>query len=330
MVSSKTYQRIQDWISQQQEYEATHSEPAPLTEAQRKLLEKLEISLPPEMPPTPEPELGEPNWIGVLQEYRAARQKLPSGIPGGDFMEEPGPTVGGELKWYCRVKIDENAEPFPGPNGGLVNGKQPYFGRKKDAKKYAAKCAVEWLKTNGYMYRSETNAMKSTQASQASQPPQPPQPPRPQVTPQSTPAKKKPKLSSPSPKNPASATAKSELNGAPVLPTSPFNSDEISAVVEVDRLCARLGMPGHLQYRITEGSESGFYNGYADLGILSTKFPIGAGRVENVLGKKAAKEQIAEQLLVQLRKQAAEHDEADKRYYLENLPSKKDEVQVPA
>ncbi|KAI1457689.1 hypothetical protein F4805DRAFT_170295 [Annulohypoxylon moriforme] len=326
MVSSKTYQKIQNWIGRQQEYEANHSEPAPLTDAQRKLLEKLEASLPLETPPTPEPELGDPNWIGILLEYRAARQRVPLGVPGGVFMEEQGPTIGGELKWYCRVKIDENPEPFPGPNGGLVNGNQPYFGRKKDAKKYAAKCAVEWLKANGYMYRSETDAAKSAQAPQATQPPQAshaPPTPKKQVTPQSTPVKKKPKLSSPSPENPAGTTTKYEPDGGQPLPTSPFNSDEVSAVVEVNQLCNRLGMLGHLQYKITESSEAGFYNGYAELGMLSSKFPIGAGRVEKVLGRKAAKEQIAEELLVYLRKLAAEHDEADQRF-LASLTSKKD------
>ncbi|KAI1212494.1 uncharacterized protein F4807DRAFT_373673 [Annulohypoxylon truncatum] len=323
MVSSNTYQTIQNWINRQQEYEATHSEPAPLTDAQRKLLEKLELALPSETPPTPEPELGDPNWIGELLEYRAARQRVPSGSPGAVFMEEQGPTIGGELKWYCRVKIDENPEPFPGPNGGLVNGNQPYFGRKKDAKKYAAKCAVEWLKANGY-YRPGTDAVKSPQAPQA------PQPPKQQVTPQSSPAKKKPKLLPSSPEVPAGVTVKSEPNGARPLPASAFNSDEISAVVEVDQLCTRLGLPGRPQYKITESSDiPGFYNGYVDLGILATKLPVGTGRVEKVMGKKAAKERIAEEVLVYLRKWAAEHDEADKRF-LAGIESKKEEVPLPA
>ncbi|KAI2472021.1 hypothetical protein F4781DRAFT_46542 [Annulohypoxylon bovei var. microspora] len=330
MVSSTTYQTIQNWISRQQEYESTHSEPAPLTDAQRKLLEKLEIVLPPETPPQPEPELGDPNsnWIGVLLEYRAARQRVTSGVPGGNFMEEQGPTIGGELKWYCRVRIDEHPEPFPGPDGGLLDGKQPYFGRKKDAKKYAAKCAVEWLKANGYMFRSEANSVN----------PLPPQASKQQVTPQSSPAKKKPKLLPSSPENPGVTTVISEPNGAQPLPGSPlpkgiastFNNEEVSAVFEVDQLCTRLGFSGWPRYTVTKSSEmNDFYNGHAELGLLASKLPIGIGRVENVFGKKAAKERIAEELLEYLRKLAAEHDEADQRF-LASIAPKKEEVSVPA
>ncbi|XDG00705.1 hypothetical protein ABKA04_000320 [Annulohypoxylon sp. FPYF3050] len=324
MVSSKTYQAIQNWIGRQQEYERKHLEPAPLTDAQRKLLDKLELALPSETPLLAEPEVGEVNWVGLLQEYQAARQLVPSGTPVSNFIEEQGPIICNEIKWYCRVKIDENVNPFPGPEGGSVDGKQPYFGRKKDAKKYAAKCAYEWLKVNGYLYRSEADAAKF-----------PPTPPAPQATqqqatPLSSPAKKKPKLLQSSPKSPPGATVKTEPNTASPLPVSAFNSDEVSAVVEIDRLCARLGLANSIRYIVQESTEfTGFYNGHADLGILAARFPIGAGRVKNVIGRKAAKEKIAEELLAHMRKLGADHDVADKQF-LDTLGAKNEEVPVPA
>lgn len=67
MVSSGTYKTIQSWIGQQLEYEATHSAPAPLTDTQRKLLDKLEQTLPLAAPPPPEPDLSDDtNWVGLL------------------------------------------------------------------------------------------------------------------------------------------------------------------------------------------------------------------------------------------------------------------------
>ncbi|KAI1450951.1 hypothetical protein F5Y02DRAFT_8613 [Annulohypoxylon stygium] len=324
MVSSKTYQAIQNWIGRQQEYERKHLEPAPLTDSQRKLLDKLELALPSETPLSAEPEVGEVNWVGLLQEYQAARQLVPSGTPVSNFIEEQGPTIGNEIKWYCRVKIDENVNPFPGPEGGSVDGRQPYFGRKKDAKKYAAKCAYEWLKANGYLYRSEADAAKFPQA------PPTPQATQQQATPLSSPAKKKPKLLQFSPKSPPGVTVKTEPNTASPLPISAFNSDEVSAVVEIERLCARLGLPNSIRYIVQESTEFvGFYNGHADLGILATRFPIGAGRVKNVIGRKAAKEKIAEELLAHMRKLGTEHDVADKQF-LDALGAKNEEVPVPA
>lgn len=63
------------------------------------------------------------------------------------------------------MRIDEHSEPFPGPDGGLFpDGTLPSFARKKDAKKYAAKCAVEWLGVNGYMSRLDVNGVKSLQS----------------------------------------------------------------------------------------------------------------------------------------------------------------------
>lgn len=65
---------------------------------------------------------------------------------------------------------------------------------------------------------------------------------------------------------------------------------------------------------------SGFFSGYADMGMLASMLPIGIGRAENVFGsKKDAREKIAESLLVHLRELAAAHDKRDQEF-LASLP----------
>jgi hypothetical protein len=65
-VPASVYAAIQNWILQQQEHEATFSEPAPLTDAQRKAILDLELAVVPATAQQPEPEIGDVNWIGLL------------------------------------------------------------------------------------------------------------------------------------------------------------------------------------------------------------------------------------------------------------------------
>ncbi|KAI0845163.1 hypothetical protein F5Y00DRAFT_273231 [Daldinia vernicosa] len=323
-LESCMYITIQNWITRQLEYEATHGSPAPVTDTQRKLLEKLQVALPPSTPPQPEPELGDANWVGLLLEYRAARQRVPTNAPGGDFKEQPGPIVYGVQKWHYQVHIDEHPEPFPGPDGGLFpDGTLPSFARKKDAKKYAAKCAVEWLGVNGYMPRLNVNGVKS-----------PPVQEKP-ATPQPSPARKKQKVAPSSPQNPEASTPSPPPNKDPesLLPkgiASTFNGDEVSAIFETERLCTQLGYPGFPQFKTIEGKMAGFYNGLPELGTLALKLPPGIGHVKDIYGRKAVKEKIAEELLEPLRKLAAESGQADERSKPGSLPVRGTEPQVPA
>ncbi|KAI0840457.1 hypothetical protein F5Y06DRAFT_240959 [Hypoxylon sp. FL0890] len=333
MVSPETYKSIQNWIGRQQEYEATHSKPAPLTEVQRQLLEKLELTLPPENPRPAEPELDDTNWIGILLEYRAARQRVREGVPGGDFIETPGPVIGGEQKWHCQVRIDEHPVLFPGPDGGLFpDGSLPYFSRKKDAKKYAAKCAVQWLRAQGYMSQGsmpqgDNNGRKSPRVQDQ------------QTTSQPSPVNGNGKRKhSSSPDQVETSAPKPEPHGSPLSPkspvpkgmASPFNSDEVSKIHEVSELCARLEYPGFPKYRLTENSEQrGFYSGYAYLDLLAFNLPAGIGRVENVLGQKPAREKIAEDLYEHLLKLAEERSESAKEHLATLAPVKKERSPTP-
>ncbi|KAI8963893.1 hypothetical protein F5Y11DRAFT_317729 [Daldinia sp. FL1419] len=324
MASSDTYKTILHWITRQLEFEAKHGTPAPLTDNQRKLLEKLQVALPPASSPQPEPDLGDANWVGLLLEYRAARQRVPNNIPGGDFREFPGPTVYGVQKWHCQVRIDEHTEPFPGPDGGsFPGGALPSFARKKDAKKYAAKCAVEWLGKNGYMRRFEANSVNS--------PPVPEQ----QATSQPSPARKRQKVVQSSPENPEASTpgpqpSKDLESLLPKGIASTFNGDEVSAIFEAERLCTRLGFPGFPQFKITGNRMAGFYSGHPELGALAPKLPPGIGHVEDIYGRKAVKEKIAEELLGPLRNLATQSGKVDEQPKPGSLPVRGAEPQVPA
>ncbi|KAI1393718.1 uncharacterized protein F4822DRAFT_22125 [Hypoxylon trugodes] len=331
MVSKETYRTILNWIIQQQEYESSHPDPAPLTEVQRKCLEKLELSLPPATPPQPDPELGDDNWVGTLLEYRAARQRVPEGLPGGDFIDKPGPMVGATQRWCCEVRIPEHKGPFPGPDGGLLaDGTQPSFAKKKDAKKYAAKCAVQWLRANGYMAGYNSNGVKHA--------------PEHRVTPLSSPTSKRQKISASSPKNTEASTAAPTTQGPDpdviqILPgnplpkaiASPFDNEEVSASYEAKRLCTRLGFPNLPEYKVTRDSEmEDFWSGYPDLGMLADRLPEGVGRVEKVLGKKFVKEKIAEELLVHLRKLVDPHNKRSQHFISRLSPELKKQGAPPA
>ncbi|KAI1502744.1 hypothetical protein F5X99DRAFT_417730 [Biscogniauxia marginata] len=297
-VSTSTYETVQNWISRQLESRA------PVTEAQRELLLHLELTINPRSPPRPEPELDDINWIGLLQEYRAARQRVPGGRSVVNFTEAPvDPLSRGPPNWYSQVTIDEHPEPFPGAAGGLFeDGTQPSFFRKKDAKKYAAKCAVEWLRANGYM--PQAGGVKF------------PKPQQPAPKPLSLPKNAKP-ASLPQASNPPKTPNNAPKTPAPV---SPFDDTQPSAAFEVARLCKDLGWQPP-QYRIEpDPSAGGFFSGYPDLGINASLFPDGVGRVNNILSKKAAKEKIAEDLLKPLKQIYNKHQE-DIRKFFESPPA---------
>ncbi|RDW83412.1 hypothetical protein BP5796_04903 [Coleophoma crateriformis] len=74
------------------------------------------------------------NWVGRLTEYRAAHPK-----ENGLTYFESSPTP---KRFRCTVMIGESIQPF---------GSSVTFSNKKDAKRYAAKRAVDWLIGNGFM-----------------------------------------------------------------------------------------------------------------------------------------------------------------------------------
>ncbi|KAI5855590.1 hypothetical protein GGS23DRAFT_589487 [Durotheca rogersii] len=298
MVTLQTYEAIQSWIHQQLAYEATHIDNAPLTEAQRKLLEKLELTLPPTMAPQPDPVVGDTNWIGVLLESRVPRLRIPNSTSGVEFVESQAPAVRGMLRWHCHVKLEEHAMPFPGPSGGLFpDGTLPSFSRKKDAKQYAAKCAVEWLKEKGYIPQTNANGVQSV----SPQPQVQARPPAQATPPASPPGQRK--------------SPRSELKRM----ASAFDNDEVSDIQKVARLCELYNFP-EPRYIITKSTEGkDFFDGYPDLGVLAKSLPRDIGRVKNVFGKKATKEKIAQLLLGPLTDIASKREDENRRF-LNSLP----------
>jgi hypothetical protein len=132
------------------------------------------------------------------------------------------------------------------------------FGNKKDAKKYAAKKAIDWLIANNYM--PSDGSVKF------------PKPP----TPVQVAQPRKPKSVSPSePSIPTDGT-----------PTTKYTS-------KVPGLCTKLGFPPP-RYEITRANaaDHSFWNGYAN--FSDTRIEGRVGRVFNVWGKTNAKEQCAE------------------------------------
>ncbi|KAK7749342.1 hypothetical protein SLS62_008194 [Diatrype stigma] len=207
-VHTPIYSKLQEWILKQQEYEATNSRAAPLSKVQRRLLQELEQTLILESAPGPEPQLGDANWIGLLHEYRAAHPRY----PGEDllFTEEMVPCVPA-VRWRSRVALEEAASAsFPDDRGGAP----PSFGKKKDAKQYAAKCAVEWLRAQNLMPADGVRFPKAQVQAQM----QIRTPPRPVS---SVSAVASPKAPSPSPAMLAASAAKRQKLSSPDSSSSP-------------------------------------------------------------------------------------------------------------
>ncbi|RYP20919.1 hypothetical protein DL766_008071 [Monosporascus sp. MC13-8B] len=312
------YSSLQKWILQQQEYEARHSQPAPLTNAQRRLLSELELTLTPA--PT-EPEVGDVNWIGILLEYRAANRMYLGAV---EFSEEaaapaPGPPSP-PVRWRCQVRIEERAAaPFPSPPP-----EPPSFARKKDAKQFAARCAVEWLRANGHMPADGVRFPKRVMA--AAVPPPPPQQQQQAKKRRVSPGTGSFNGSSPGLNNDSGASASSKRSPRSSLstttttttttttedgpssspsPSSPFDADERPATHEVNELCRNLGLQPPRYVVTADPQNQGFWNGHAEFdphGPLPAQLPAAAGRVEGAYGKKLARQQIAEGVLPHLRR----------------------------
>ncbi|TRX90806.1 hypothetical protein FHL15_008385 [Xylaria flabelliformis] len=283
-VSSTTYDLIGAWVGQQR------LAPTPLTDKLRSALLGLEYALKVESVSVVEPELGEFNWVGHLQEYRAARPF--QGSREVIFTDSPFDPTGRALRWKCQVFLAEAKETFP-----YGDASQHTFAKKRDAKRYAAKCAVDWLRANGFMPQSggvkfpKSASIFSQQKQQQQQQaqPKPPSSPFHTTKPSSPPA---------------------------VIPASPFDASQPSAAHQANELCTVLGLPSPV-YRVESTDEKGsFFSGSADFGAYNAILPfdVSKSRVENIMGKKAAKEMIAENLLKLLQEEKQKRAAADEAF----------------
>ncbi|KAI1326350.1 hypothetical protein F5Y16DRAFT_400418 [Xylariaceae sp. FL0255] len=293
-ISQAQYDRILSWIKQQKQT------PKPLSaDLQTALLNLHTAILQAEgTPSATEPEIGGTNWISLLGEYQQANRSTSGSI--ASYEESPIDPTGRALRWLCTVMIGENpGEAFPaGPD-------KPTFARKKDAKQYAAKGAIEWLRETGRMPKDGGVKFPKgwTQPSMRAAAAVPP-----------------PASSAPPPISSATSTSSSSTSSRTSPPPqklfySPFDDTQPSATHEVAALLKSLRLPipiydlrpstGH------NGAGGEFWSGWANFGVNAATLPFDPStliHVEHALGKRAAKEKIAEDLLVHLRAIKAKRD----------------------
>jgi hypothetical protein len=167
------------------------------------------------------------------------------------------------------------------------------FSKKKDAKKYASKSAVDWLIARNYMPADGTVKFPKVQQ-------------LPQLPP-------KPNTSVPSPS----------------ISTSSDSGKTKSWASQVPELCKRLGFDIPT-YEITKSSETeSFYNGYAHFGGDPRIFGK-IGIVQNVFGQKKAKEEIAQELVSFLkdieRQRLEQHDIEERKRKRDSGSSQPEEL----
>lgn len=228
--------------------------------------------------------------------YRAANPDTKGVLFAEELAGEYAPHQQHQKRWLCHVSISETPSSFPGEAGGLdpTTGTTPSFARKKDAKRYAARCAISWLRAQGRMpaegeevrfsrarpIQSQQVKLKSKDSSSSSSTPGSDK----SITTTAAPPTKKQKISSPSP--------------PPAASPSPFDKTSPSSASQVAQLCSRLGIPPPA-YRL-EPDESGseFWGGHAEFAGPDAYLFADVGRVSGVFGgARFAKERVAEGVL---------------------------------
>ncbi|KAL2156058.1 hypothetical protein VTH82DRAFT_803 [Thermothelomyces myriococcoides] len=327
------YRELKAWI------EAQERNPKPLSPRQREAISILLQSR--------EPDLGDRDWVSLLNHFSQSYGSKFS------YKDQPAP----DQKWfcYCNFKLTPDSEqmsfPDPGEKGTLG---PPSFSRKKDAKKYAAKCCVEWLMKAGHMAPDGTSigTPKSKRAAAAASRNQQASSPAKAGT--TTPARAgtatltKASTASPA-KSPVAADDdeddeddddEEEGEGGEEGEENDSESDNEPPVTEqVKQLCHLLGLVAP-QYKVTPSKPAttianttntnttdemgvddsssgsgddttdaetqelqqhdkkfGLWDGHADFGRDKLKVPEGISRVTNVLGRRNARNRVAEEVL---------------------------------
>ncbi|KUI62151.1 hypothetical protein VP1G_09297 [Cytospora mali] len=281
--ASNLYAEVRAWIAQQEAYQAATRKPARLTNAQRKALEALRVPL----TTSPPPEIGDVDYISLLNRYRQANP-ADNEI---DWVEEQATSraVGGAIGRICRVIIDESrghsedpVESFPAEGYGLENGLPPVFPRKKEAKQYAAKCAVEWLIAHSFM---PSNLKDVTF-------------PKGRVLPSLSSSFVKPSTEG---SNGALTPPAQKRQSPPKETTSDvtdFNDDGLAATKRVATLCPQLGLrPPRYVISVSASGADGCYDGYPEFGHDNSSVPRGLGHVKNVEGQEKARQEVASLVL---------------------------------
>ncbi|KAK0748651.1 hypothetical protein B0T21DRAFT_380431 [Apiosordaria backusii] len=311
------YQSLASFVEKQMR------DPKPITSHQRRLLTELMSSLKDE-----EPDVSGYDWVSLLQRYTDAHKNQAG--TSIDYKDEAVPTTNPatpNTKWTCTLTFKHSREHgpqfFPFPHQVVSGG----FAKKKDAKKYAAKCCVEWLMSENYMpndgikvsFPTGSKLMMSS-SNKIYGPLSQPSPSSSTPTPTQSPSKLQP----PPPKPTESALSLLESGGIPLgPPDNDDNGNDDNDIGEtpskrVAALCQKLGLRPPRYVLIQKAGQEGVFGGYADMGADSWLVPDDAdekdfGKVERVYSKKSAKETIAQNVLGLLLKVEREREEESAR-----------------
>ncbi|KAL1840909.1 hypothetical protein VTK73DRAFT_3639 [Phialemonium thermophilum] len=299
------YQALKAWIAAMEAYEAANHKPAPLTPAQREAVSLLRLPA----APTVDVELDDTDWISKLYMFRDSNVRLHIEI---SLTEEGSPVWPGKWVAYCTYtdSVVGARLVFPGPvTGGLVDlgsgavygpdspsnagAAPPAFARKKDARRYAARCCVDWLVARGRVLSINKGVRApalpltaTTPAPRSSSLPSPSPSPSPSSSSSSPPS---PSLHRPAPTSTA------------VNPLLDNDKDVPSPRQRVQELCKRLGTPP--PRIVVEEAADGGWNAWPLFELTDTfghLVPDSVGRVEGASSKKDAKAVSAEGVLAWL------------------------------
>ncbi|UNI14341.1 hypothetical protein JDV02_000978 [Purpureocillium takamizusanense] len=321
--------RLRAWIDAHEAHEKEHAAPAPLTQVQLEALSLL-VSF------GEEPDVGGHRHVSELMETLQARQ-LP--LPVFESLPVNLPVNGHiQLMWRCLCTTTAFGS-FPRRGHGLDDDEQPpAFQSKKNAKQYAAKLAMQYIRretSSAVSVSSTHSAAAAAAAATTTALPTPAAsihtsslaPPGPTTakrkaaatsrspTPSSTPnpSAHKPKRDESLPPQPPTqhraivgpdncgGGGDNDDDGDEVAACSPFAAASDSVFKQVADLAARLGLDAPA-YRIEPDPHMpNFFDGRAVFRSGGRTPPGGVGAVTAVLGKKQARVQVAEGVLEWLR-----------------------------
>lgn len=236
--------------------------------------------------------------------------------------------AGGTIGRVCRVTITESLahtsgriEAFPAEGYGLLpeTGKAPIFPTKKAAKRFAAKCAVDWLVAQRFLppYQDAQGVAVSEPVSIPEDVVSPPTGgaslKRPSEGTNNTPSPPPKRSSTTAATTTTSNTVFQKRTSNPTIDTASSKAGEddatLSAPELVANLCKYLGFPAPRYH--CEQSSLGVFDGYpefqdyGDKELLSLKED---GAVKGVVGRGNARQAMAAKLLKPLRTIRAERE----------------------
>ncbi|KJZ78937.1 hypothetical protein HIM_01710 [Hirsutella minnesotensis 3608] len=282
------WHKLRAWIDEHVALEQEHNRPAQLSTVQLEALSLL-IDL-----DDGEPDLGQRDYVSLLLNETQRRRLTAPVFTDRDPISVP---VQGksQLKWRYVCSLTGHGS-FPRPEWGIEAGQQePSFQSKRNAKRYAAKCALQYLQER--LAKPAAAAFPSTTRDIIA----PIGPP---------PSKRKTAATSPSPvpqsrvseahrvqyPPPQSQPHASAAAGSESSSSSPGSDESQSVFQRVTSLAISLGFTSPQYHVQPEGDLSNFFSGRATFSP-GDLVPSGVGVVSGVLGKKQARLQSAEQVL---------------------------------